>query len=92
MQTGAHCHERQRSVRSGCNFVWSTDGGQLLVQDEDAEALVLEASTWRTLHAVPAPPMMRLPVLTSEWMAMPGEKSGVDLWLRRDLEGAAKKR
>lgn len=92
LQTGALCHKRPRSVRSGCNFVWSSDGGQLLVQDEDAEALVLEASTWRTLHAVPAPPMMRLPVLTREWMAMPGEKSGVDLWLRRDLEGTAEER
>jgi hypothetical protein len=64
----------------------------LLVQDEDAEALVLETSTWRTLHAVPAPPMMRLPVLTPEWMAMPGEKSGVDLWARRDLEQVSEKR
>lgn len=92
VRTGGLCHERPRTVRAGCNFAWATDGGHLVVQDEDGEALVLESGSWRTVHAVPAPPMMRLPVLTKEWLAMPGEKCGVDLWVRRDLEGVGEKR
>ncbi len=73
---------RPRLVAAGCNFAWSADSKWLLVQDAADQAKLLETGSWRELVALPAPTMMRSPAFSpdGQWLALPGEKSGVQLW------------
>jgi hypothetical protein len=82
VDSGILVHERRRRVRAGCNFAWSTDASRIVVQDDDGEAVVLVAGEWREACRMPAPPMMRAPLMNSGVLALPGEKSGVELWPR----------
>lgn len=86
--SGKLVHERKRRVRAGCNFAWSTDATRIVIQDDDGEAILLTAGDWRVACRLPAPPMMRSPLLNAEWLAMPGEKAGVELWPRALLASA----
>lgn len=88
VDSGILVHERSRRVRAGCNFAWSTDATRMVVQDDDGEAVVLVTGEWREACRMPAPPMMRAPLMNSGVLALPGEKSGVELWPRSLLASA----
>jgi len=79
---GRLVHERSRQFLTGFSFAWSPDSQQLLVQDAEAQAVLLATGSWRELIALPAPTMMRSPAFSpdGQWLALPGEKSGAQLW------------
>ena len=82
VDTGQVVLERPRQVAAGCNFAWSADNRWLLVNDTEAQATLLEVGSWRELIDLPAPTMMRSPAFSADgqWLALPGEKSGAQLW------------
>ena len=82
VDTGQVVLERPRQVAAGCNFAWSADNRWLLVHDAESQATLLEVGSWRELIDLPAPTMMRSPAFSADgqWLALPGEKSGAQLW------------
>jgi WD40 repeat protein len=79
---GRAVHEHARRTVNLPAAAWSADGRRLLVHDADGAVRLLAAGTWEEVAELPAPPLVRIPAFSPEgrWLAVPGEKSGVDLW------------
>lgn len=79
---GRSVHEHARRTVNHPVAAWSADGRLLLVHDTDGVVRLLAAGTWAEVAELPAPPLVRMPAFSPDgrWLAVPGEKSGVDLW------------
>ncbi len=81
-ETGRPVRELPRHSVNHPQAAWSPDGALLLVHENDGAVRLLAAGTWEEMAALPAPPLVRGPAFSPDgrWLAVPGEKTGVDLW------------
>ncbi len=75
------CELPRRSVNHP-QAAWSPDGTLLLVHEHDGAVRLLAVGTWEEMAELPAPPLVRSPAFSPDgrWLAVPGEKTGVNLW------------
>jgi WD40 repeat protein len=80
-------HQIPRAAVSGPVQAWSPDSQMLAVDDLDSTVRLLRAGTWEELGSLPGPKLIRQPCFSpdSTQLALPSEKSGVELWDLRQL-------
>lgn len=82
LRSGQRVHRRPRQGINGPLSAWTPDSGSLLVNDAEPVVRLLRTGTWLELAAFPAPTLLRAPAFSADgkFLALPGEKSGVQVW------------